>query len=168
VAATFIAVAFVDRFGRRPLLLTGLVGMGVSLTAVGLAFAFLDESATAGGASSVVGIITLVSLVVYIASFAFSLGPVVWTVIAEIYPSSIRGRAVSVATAANWAAAFVVSMTFLNLLDAIGETATFLLFAVLCAVTFVWIARKVPETRGKSLEEIQDVWAEHDAAMGPG
>ncbi len=168
VAATFIAVAFVDRFGRRPLLLTGLVGMGVSLTAVGLSFAFLDESATAGGAPSAVGIITLVSLVVYIASFAFSLGPVVWTVISEIYPSAIRGRAVSVATAANWAAAFVVSMTFLNLLDAIGETATFLLFAVLSAVTFVWIARKVPETRGKSLEEIQEVWAEHDAAITSG
>ena len=91
-----------------------------------------------------------------------------WTVIAEIYPSAIRGRAVSVATAANWAAAFVVSMTFLNLLDAIGATATFLLFAVLCAVTFVWIDRKVPETRGKTLEEIQEVWAEHDAATSSG
>src|SRR5262249_46363675 len=103
VLATFVAVAWVDRFGRRPLLLTGLVGMGVSLAAVGFAFASFSntpdtESVTVGG------ILTLVALVVYIASFAFSLGPVVWTMIAEIYPNRVRGRAISVATAANWGA----------------------------------------------------------------
>jgi MFS family permease len=112
-----------------------------------------------------VGIITLIAMVVYIASFAFSLGPVVWTMISEIFPSQVRGKAVAVAAAVNWGAAFIVSVTFLSLIDAIGEVATFLLFAVLCVAAFVWIKAKVPETKGKSLEEIQEVWAEHDAEL---
>ena len=69
------------------------------------------------------------------------------------------------AAAVNWGAAFIVSVTFLSLIDAIGEVATFLLFAVLCVAAFVWIKAKVPETKGKSLEEIQEVWAEHDAEL---
>jgi sugar porter (SP) family MFS transporter len=162
VLATLIALAWVDRFGRRPLLMAGLVGMTVGLVAIAAAFAFLDENPTAGGGSSVVGIVTLVAMVVYIASFAFSLGPVVWTMIAEIFPSQVRGKAVAVSAAVNWGAAFIVSATFLSLIDAIGEVATFLLFAVLCVVAFVWIKAKVPETKGKSLEEIQQAWAEHD------
>jgi MFS family permease len=102
----------------------------------------------------VVAILTLVCLVVYIASFAFSLGPVVWTMINEIFPNRIRGKAVAVATAANWGAAFVVSMTFLSLLDALGGTLTFWLFGVISIASFVWIGRKVPETKGKTLEEV--------------
>lgn len=168
VLATFIAIAFIDRFGRKPLLLTGLVGMTLSLIAVGMSFWFLDKNPSTGGGPSTVGIVTLVALVVYIASFAFSLGPVVWTLISEIYPNGVRGRAIAVATAANWAAAFLVSQTFLSLLDAIGETATFFLFAVMCVISFIWIKRKVPETKGKSLEEIQQVWAEHDQAQAAG
>ena len=101
-------------------------------------------------------------MVVYIASFAFSLGPVVWTLIVEIYPNRIRGKAMAVATAVNWGAAFIVSATFLSVMNAIGEPATFGLFAVLCVVTFFWVKAKVPETKGKSLEQIQSAWAEHD------
>jgi sugar porter (SP) family MFS transporter len=157
VLATFIAVAYVDRFGRKPLLRAGLVGMTTSLIALGGAFMLFDENdpSGGGGSSSVVGTLTLVCMVVYIASFAFSLGPVVWTMISEIYPNRMRGKAVSVATAANWLAAFVVSMTFLSLLDALGGTLTFWLFAVLSIVAFVWIGKKVPETKGKELEEIE-------------
>lgn len=162
VLATLIALAWVDRFGRKPLLRTGLVGMTVGLVAIAAAFAFLDKNPTAGGGASVVGIVTLIAMVVYIASFAFSLGPVVWTMIAEIFPSQVRGKAVAVSAAVNWGAAFVVSATFLSLIDAIGEVTTFLLFAVLCVVAFFWIKVKVPETKGKSLEEIQQAWAEHD------
>jgi MFS family permease len=90
VLATLIAVAYVDRFGRRPLL-AGLVGMTVSLTTVVGRVLVFDEDATQGGNTpSIVGIITLISLVVFIASFAFSLGPVVWTVISEIFPNRVR------------------------------------------------------------------------------
>ncbi|MGH9278463.1 MAG: MFS transporter, partial [Acidimicrobiales bacterium] len=157
VLATFIAIAFVDKFGRKPLLLTGLVGMSLSLTTLGFAFAALDGS-TAAGTPTTLGIITLVCLVVFIASFAFSMGPIVWTMISEIYPNRIRGRAVAVATAANWGAAFLVSMTFLTLLDAIGESATFWLFAATSVAAFVWIWFKVPETKGRSLEQISEVF----------
>ena len=159
VLATFIAVAYVDRFGRKPLLEAGLVGMFVSLAGVGAAFLAFDESTTAGGGPSTVGILTVIGLVVFIASFAFSLGPVVWTMISEIYPNRVRGRAVAVATAANWGAAFLVSQSFLSVVDAIGVGHTFWIFAGFCVVAFVWIRLRVPETKGRSLEEIAQMWS---------
>ncbi len=162
VLATLIALAWVDKFGRKPLLFAGLIGMTIGLVTIAGAFAFLDRNPTSGGGSSVVGIVTLVAMVIYIASFAFSLGPVVWTMISEIFPSQVRGKAVAVAAAVNWGAAFIVSVTFLSLIDAIGEVATFLLFAVMCVIAFAWIRAKVPETKGKSLEQIQEAWGEHD------
>ena len=165
VLATFIAVAWVDRFGRRPLLLAGLIGMTTGLVAIGASFLFLDKNPSSGGGTSMVGVVTLVAMIIYIASFAFSLGPVVWTMINEIFPNQVRGKAVAFCTAINWAAAFLVSASFLSLVDAIGEATTFLLFAVACVVAFVWIRRRVPETKGKSLEEIEQAWTEHEAAQ---
>jgi sugar porter (SP) family MFS transporter len=158
VLATLIAVAWVDRFGRRPLLLTGLVGMGVSLAAVGLSFAALSTEAESETATTVGGLVTVLALVVFIASFAFSMGPIVWTLISEIYPNRVRGRAISVATAVNWLAAFLVAQFFLSLVDAIGESVTFFLFALSCVATFVFVWFFVPETKGRSLEEIQERW----------
>jgi sugar porter (SP) family MFS transporter len=158
VLATFIAIAYVDRFGRRPLLLAGLVGMTASLAAVGASFAFFSSETTTETGVSVTGIFTLVALVVFISSFAFSLGPVVWTIIAEIYPNRVRGRAVSLATAVNWGAAFLITQFFLTIVDAIGEATTFFVMAGLCVISYVWIHRNVPETRGRTLEEIQDLW----------
>lgn len=158
VLATFIAIAYVDRFGRRPLLLAGLVGMTVSLVAVGLSFALFSTTAASATGVTTAGIFTLVALVVFIASFAFSLGPVVWTMISEIYPNRVRGRAVSIATAANWLAAFLVTQFFLSLVDGIGSAATFFLLAGLCVLSYLWILRSVPETRGRSLEQIQEYW----------
>ncbi len=168
VLATLIAVFFVDKLGRKPLLLTGLVGMGVSLTVVGFAFRTLEDvtskASTAGNGTSAspsdAGIITLVALVVYIASFAFSLGPVVWTMINEIYPREIRGRVVAIATAVNWFSAWLVSQFFLSVVDTVGESGTFWIFAALCGVCFVWIKTKVPETKGKTLEEIEQMWVD--------
>lgn len=156
VLATLIAVAWVDRLGRRPLLFAGLIGMFASLTTVGFAFQQIEGQSQSGVTTA--GIVTLIALVVYIASFAFSMGPVVWTVINEIYPREVRGRMVSIATAANWFSAWLVSQFFLSLIDAIGESATFWLFAGLCLVAFAWIWRAVPETKNRSLEEIEQMW----------
>jgi len=158
VLATFVAVAWVDRFGRRPLLFTGLVGMGVSLAAVGLSFAALENQPEGETSTTVGGIVTVLALVVFIASFAFSMGPIVWTMISEIYPNRVRGRAMAVATAVNWFSAFLVAQFFLSIVDAIGESTTFFLFSALCGVTFVFVWLLVPETKGRSLEEIQERW----------
>ncbi|MFN8130701.1 MAG: sugar porter family MFS transporter [Solirubrobacteraceae bacterium] len=163
VLATFIAVAYVDRFGRRPLLFAGLVGMFVSLTAVGIGFATTGTTDTGAGAS-LAGIVTMVALVVFIASFAFSLGPVVWTIISEIFPSRVRGRAVSLATAVNWGAAFLVTQFFLTVVNEIGEAATFFVLALMCVFAYIFVWRYVPETRGRSLEEIQEQWARDEPA----
>jgi MFS family permease len=132
--------------------------MGVSLLAVGLSFATLSTETHTSTGISAGGIVTILALVVFIASFAFSMGPVVWTLISEIFPNRVRGRAVSVATATNWFAAFLVTQFFLTVVDAIGEATTFIIFAVLCAVTYVFVYRYVPETKGRSLEEIQADW----------
>jgi sugar porter (SP) family MFS transporter len=164
VLATLIAIAFIDRLGRRKLLLAGLVGMGVSLLAVGAAFQFIEQApnpaAAAGAGPSWAGIVTLLALVVFIVCFAFSLGPVVWTVINEIFPGRIRGRGVALATAVNWGAAFLVSQCFLSLVDAMGNALTFWLFALFCGVGWVWIYYSVPETKGQSLEQIETMWRE--------
>jgi SP family galactose:H+ symporter-like MFS transporter len=159
VAATFIAIAFIDRLGRRKLLLAGLLGMALSLAVVGAAFGFMTKATAAlPAATSKAGVVTLVALVVFIACFAFSMGPVVWTVINEIFPGHIRGRAVAVATAFNWASAFVVSQVFLSLIGAIGNSFTFWLFALFCGLGWAFVFYRVPETKGRSLEQIQQIW----------
>src|SRR5271166_6275330 len=153
VLSTFIAIAFIDRLGRRPLLIAGLIGMGLSLAAVGFAF---EQSGKIGGGA---GVVTLAALVVFIISFAFSLGPVTWTVINEIYPGEVRGRAVAIATAVNWGAAFLVSGFFLSVVKAIGQAYTFWMFAAFCVIGLVWVFVGVPETKGRSLEEIEASWS---------
>jgi len=164
VLATLVAVAWVDRFGRRPLLFTGLVGMAVSLAAVGFSFLALENQPD-GEASTVGGIVTVLALVVFIASFAFSMGPIVWTLISEIYPNRVRGRAIAVATAVNWFSAFIVAQFFLSIVDAIGEATTFFIFSAFCVVTYAFVWRYVPETKGRSLEEIQERWVQNGDRM---
>ncbi len=161
VLATLIAIAFIDNLGRRKLLLTGLIGMGISLVVVGIAFRFIVPAAAGAVAAtgpSTAGIVTLLALVCFIVCFAFSMGPVVWTVINEVFPGHIRGRAVAVATAVNWGSAFLVSQSFLSLIGAMGNSLTFWLFALFCGVAWVWIYFRVPETKGQSLEQIQQLW----------
>lgn len=163
VVATLIAVFWVDRFGRKPLLLIGSVGMCLGLLVVAGAFFELHKVTTSQAASAAqtqAGTLALVGLVAFIASFAFSLGPVVWTVINEVFPAHVRGRGVAVATAINWLAAWVVAQTFLSLVDAISTAGTFLLFAGFCVVTFLYVHWFVPETKGKTLEEVQSMWSD--------
>jgi SP family galactose:H+ symporter-like MFS transporter len=162
VVATLVAVIWVDRFGRKPLLLIGSAGMCLSLAVVGGAF-FSLGNATAGHAASGPAnaqILALVGVVVFIASFAFSLGPVVWTVINEIFPAHIRARGVAVATAVNWLAAWLVAQFFLSLVSAISRPGAFLVFAGFCALTFVFVRWFVPETKGRTLEQIQQMWSD--------
>jgi MFS transporter, SP family, galactose:H+ symporter len=162
VLATLIAIAYIDRVGRRGLLLAGLIGMGVSLAVVGIAFQSIAKTSVDGASTgpSGAGIVTLFALVAFIICFAFSMGPVVWTVINEIFPGHIRGRAVAVAIAVNWGSAFLVSQSFLSLIEAIGISLTFGLFALFCGVAWIWIFYRVPETKGQSLEKIQEMWRE--------
>jgi sugar porter (SP) family MFS transporter len=162
VLSTLVAIAFIDRIGRRKLLLAGLIGMGVSLAVVGTAFHFMAPSLQGAAihGPTVTGIVTVVALIVFISSFAFSLGPVVWTVINEVFPAHIRGRGVALATAINWGSAYLVSQFFLSLVHGIGSAMTFWLLALFCVFGWVWIFLRVPETKGLTLEKIQAMWAE--------
>ena len=161
VLATLIAIAFIDRMGRRLLLLAGLIGMGVSLAVVGAAFRFIAPAtgAVSSAGPTTAGLVTVVALVVFITSFAFSLGPVTWTVINEVFPARVRGRGVALATAVNWGSAYLVSQFFLSLVNAIGSSLTFFLFAFFCVAGWLWVYRSVPETKQQSLEQIQAMWS---------
>ena len=150
VAMTVVAIWLLDRVGRRPLLLAGTAGMAVGMFVVGMTF-FIGGSKLHGGGA----LVAVAGLLVYTGSFAVGLGPVFWLLIAEIYPRQVRGPAMSIATLANWAANFVVTISFLTLLDAIGGTGVFLLFTFLSLVGLAYMAKRVPETKDLSLAEIQ-------------
>jgi sugar porter (SP) family MFS transporter len=154
VLATFIAIGLVDRAGRKPLLLAGVAGMIGSLAVLAMAFRDTQPGTGAHG----LGTITMLCLGLYIVFFAFSLGPIVWLMISEIFPYRIRAQAIAVSTAANWAANFVVSLTFPVLRDGLGSSATFFLYAVMGVATLIFVVVKVPETKGRTLEEIGRFW----------
>jgi SP family galactose:H+ symporter-like MFS transporter len=147
VVMTILAIARIDQWGRKPLLYAGVAGMTLALCALALSFGI-------PGLHGVRGAIALGSLIVYVGCFAFSLGPITWLLISEVYPLRVRGRGMSVATLANWAANFVVSLVFLSMIDALGPTATFLVYAVLSIATIVFVAVVVPETKRRELETI--------------
>lgn len=136
--------------------------MGISLAVVGIAHHFIAQNGhvPASAAPSGVGIVTLIALVAFIISFAFSMGPVTWTVISEIFPGRIRGGAVAVCTAMNWGSAFLVSQFFLSLVEAIGSASTYWLFALFCVIGWIWIYYWVLETKGRSLEQVRQIWME--------
>jgi sugar porter (SP) family MFS transporter len=148
VGFTILAVWIIDRAGRRLLLLIGLIGMTLSLALLGLVFSFESTSGVAG-------LLATMCLALYIASFAISLGPVFWLMISEIYPLNIRGSAMSVAALCNWGSNFLVALTFPVLLAALGGAGAFWLFAVLGIVAWFFVWFLVPETKGRSLEEIE-------------
>src|ERR1700678_824706 len=149
VGMTIVAIWLLDRAGRRPLLLSGTAGMaaGMGITAC----AFLGGENLHGA----LAIVAVIGLLVYTGSFAIGLGPVFWLLIAEIYPLRIRGAAMSVAAMANWGANFVVTISFLTLLSAISGVGVFFLFGFLTLVALAYFWRKVPETKGRSLQEIE-------------
>jgi SP family arabinose:H+ symporter-like MFS transporter len=146
--STLIAMRFLDRWGRRPMLLTATGGMAISLLILVFAFQVPNVST----------LLVLGSIISYTSFFAFGMGPVPWVVISEIFPNKIRGRAASVATSALWSGTLLVTFTFLSLIRALGVSGTFAIFAALSAFSFVFVWWIVPETRGKTLEEIQQQW----------
>ncbi len=152
VAMTLVAIRVVDRAGRKPLLLWGLVGMVLSLAVLGISTLALPEPSSP---SDPVAIITLVCLALFIASFAASWGPVVWVMLPEVLPLKIRGAAMGLAIFLHWGANFIVSLTFPVLLDAIGIGLLFLGYAFIGVLAFFFVRAFVTETKGRSLEEIE-------------
>ena len=152
VAMTLVAIRVVDRAGRKPLLLGGLVGMVLSLAVLGLSTLTLPEPSSP---SDPVAIITLVCLALFIASFAATWGPVVWVMLPEVLPLHIRGAALGLAVFLHWGANFLVSLTFPVLLDAIGIGYLFLGYALIGVLAFFFVRTFVTETKGRSLEEIE-------------
>lgn len=148
---TLVAIKFIDTKGRRPLLLIGIMGMFLSLLVLGAAFKWIHPS-------PLLGWVTVLGLVVYVAFFAISLGPIFWLLIAEIYPLTIRGKAMGVATVVNWAANLAVGITFLTLIQYLGNAYTFWLYAIVTIGCWLFTYYLVPETKGKTLEEIGESW----------
>lgn len=149
VIFTIVAVLLLDRVGRRPLLITGTVGLLVALTVLAIYF----SSATL---QHDYGWVALAGLILFIAAFAIGLGPVFWLMISEIFPVGVRGSAMSVCTIANWGANFLVAETFLSLSHGIGRNGVFFLYAGLAVIAIWLFSRRVPETKGRSLEDIQE------------
>ncbi|HEY1700031.1 MAG TPA: sugar porter family MFS transporter [Trebonia sp.] len=149
VLMTIAAVWLLDKVGRRSLLLTGTAGMAAGMIITALSF--LGGAHLTGG----LAILAIIGLLIYTGSFAVGLGPVFWLLIAEIYPLRIRGAAMSVATMANWGANFVVTISFLTLLSAVGGVGVFFLFGFLTLVALAYFWRRVPETKGRSLQQIE-------------
>jgi len=149
VVFTLVALPLIDRWGRRKLLLLGLAGMSLSLSVLSKFFqniyALTDQQHW----------IALAAILVYIACFAFSLGPVMWLMIAEIFPVRIRGLGSSLATAVNWGANMIVALTFLTLVESIGASRTFGLYALVGGFSWFFIYLFIPETKGLTLEKIE-------------
>jgi sugar porter (SP) family MFS transporter len=145
---TIIAVLILDKVGRRPLLMFGTAGCIVSLAMLGVFFAsgYLQDNASW---------VALVCLIVYIASFAIGLGPVFWLMIAEIFPLRVRSSAMSLSTVGNWSSNFIVSSFFLSLTSAITRQGTFWLYAGFGVIALVYFIARVPETKDRSLEQIE-------------
>lgn len=148
VLATIIALVLVDRVGRKPLLYWGVGGMTLSLFV--LAYSFHNQASL----GSQMGILATACLMLYITCFAFSMGPIAWIIVAEVFPLRLRGRGVAAATLGSGGANFLVSITFLSLINAAGNAATFCIYGAFCIVTLFFVRFVMPETRGCELESI--------------
>lgn len=159
---TIVAIWTVDRLGRKPLMIAGFAGMGASLAALGLTAYYQRTDAW-----------VLLFILGYIACFALSVGPVTWVILSEIFPTKVRGRALAIATVCLWAANYVVSQSFPMMERSAWLVATFhnafpfWLYGLLCAAAMLFVWRFVPETKRKSLEEIERMWQPTNHEAGP-
>lgn len=154
ISFTLVAVFTVEKLGRKPLLIWGSIGMAIG--AFGVALTFGNES---------MSFITMLSIMVYSASFMFSWGPICWVLIAEIFPNTIRGAAVAIAVAFQWIFNWIVSSTFVPMFNMklggdanFGHWFTYGLYGVICVVAAVFVWKLVPETKGKTLEDMSKLW----------
>jgi SP family xylose:H+ symportor-like MFS transporter len=150
---TVLAIMTVDKFGRKPLMIIGAAGMAISMFALGTTF-FMES----------VGIGALVFMLLYVASFAMSWGPVCWVLLSEIFPNKIRGRALAVAVAVQWISNYVVSWTFpmmdknTYLVETFNHGFAYWIYGLMGVLAMVFVWKFVPETKGKTLEEIENIW----------
>lgn len=162
VLVTLIAIALVDRVGRRPILLVGSVGMGASLTAMATAFAFATGTGPEISLPGIWAPLALVASNVFVISFGASWGPVVWVLLGEIFPSPIRARALGFAAAAQWIANFMVTLFFPAMASS-SLPLTYATYAIFAAASYFFVKYKVPETKGMSLEHAETLFATPDA-----
>jgi SP family xylose:H+ symportor-like MFS transporter len=143
---TVLAIMTVDKWGRKPLLMVGSIGMAVGMFAIG-ALAFLN----------VIGISTLIFIIIYTASFMMSWGPICWVLISEIFPNKIRGRAVAIAVAAQWTANYLISSTYPAMME-LSSGGTYWFYGIMSVLSFIFVWKMVPETKGKTLEAMEKLW----------
>lgn len=143
---TLVAIFTVDKFGRKPLLIIGSTGMMIGMIALAV-FSFTD----------MIGIGALIFIIIYTASFMMSWGPICWVLISEIFPNTIRSQAVAIAVAMQWVANFLVSSTFPSL-SAWSVGGTYLIYAIMALLSIVFVWKFVPETKGKTLEDMSALW----------
>jgi len=150
---TLIAIKTVDKYGRKPLMLIGAIGMGVAMLSLGFVF-FANLS----------GYFALFSMMLYVASFAMSWGPVTWVLLSEIFPNKIRGKALAIAVAAQWVSNYLVSLTFpmMNdnsyLTEQFNHGFAYWIYGIMCILAVIFVKKYVPETKGKTLEEMENIW----------
>lgn len=146
VLFTVLAILTVDKLGRKPLLMIGSIGMAVGMFALSALSYF-----------SVIGISTLVFIIVYTASFMMSWGPITWVLISEVFPNKIRGKAVAVAVVAQWAANYFISSTSLPMME-FSSAMTYGFYGFMSILSFFFVWRMIPETKGRTLEELEHLW----------
>ena len=146
VVFTVVAILTVDKWGRKPLLIVGSIGMTIGMIAIST-LAFLD----------IIGTTTLVFIIIYTASFMMSWGPICWVLISEIFPNKIRSQAVAIAVAAQWAANFFISSTYPPMME-FSNGGTYLFYGVMSILSALFVWKYVPETKGKTLEEMEGLW----------
>jgi MFS transporter, SP family, galactose:H+ symporter len=161
VGFTIVAIFLLDRIGRRKLLLIGLAGMSGTLIMLGIVF-FLPSLL------NVLGTLAAAILMAYVGFFAIGLGPVFWLLISEIYPLKVRGLAMSIVTEANWGSNLVIALTFLILIQLLGRAGTFWLYGAVGIIALIFTYTYVPETKGRTLEEIEEHWrgGKHPRELG--
>jgi sugar porter (SP) family MFS transporter len=148
LAFTVVAMAVIDRFGRRPLLVFGLVGIAACMLLLAWAFSAGDNANPR---------LILFAILGFVASFAVSLGPVMWVLFSELFPNRVRGVAISFVGLVNSATAFLVTLVFPWQLQALGSSTTFLIYGVLAVAGLAFVMRVLPETKGRSLEELESL-----------